>query len=70
MLALVEITRLALHVQTTRQNAGRLQPFLDLGAHGAPDGLQKVPDLRPLVQLDVFAQRDIPPAAVLRDLGE
>ena len=32
--------------------------------------MQKVPDLRPLVELDVFAQADIAPATELRDLGK
>ena len=70
VLAFVEIFGLALHVKPAGQDAGRLQSLLDLAAHGAPDLLQKVPDLRALVQLDVLAQRDIAPAAVLRDLRE
>ena len=52
------ITRLALHIQAARRECRLPQPVLDLGAHGVPDGLQKVPDLRPPpFSSHVFAQR-------------
>ena len=57
-------------VQPAGENAGGCKTVLNLLAHGVPDGLEKVPDLGALVELDVFRQRDIAPSAELRDLGK
>ena len=70
MLAVIQVFCLALHVQSARQNAGRLQSRLDLGAHGAPDLLQKRPDLRALVQFHILTQGYVAPLTVLGDLRE
>ena len=70
MLAVIQVFCLALHVQSARQNAGRLQSRFDLGAHGAPDLLQKRPDLRALVQFHILTQGDVAPLTVLGDLRE
>ena len=67
---LIKELRLARDVQTAGENAGRVQAVLNLLAHGVPDGLEKVPDFGAFVELDIFRQRDIAPAAELRDLGK
>ena len=57
-------------VQTAGENAGGCKTVLNFLSHRVPDGFEKIPDLGTLVELDIFRQRDIAPAAELRDLGK
>ena len=64
----IEALGLALHVQAARQRALGGQTVGNGLLHRLPDLREKVPDAGALVQLHIFAQRDVAPAAELRDL--
>ena len=67
----IEIVGLPLDVQPPGQGAGGGQTVLNGLLHGLPHRQQKVPNLRPFVQLHIVAEGvDIAPLAEIRDLRE
>ena len=66
----IEPLGLALHVQAARQRALSGQTVCNGLLHGLPDLCEEVPDAGPLIQLHIFAERNVAPAAELRDFGK
>ena len=61
---------LALHVQSAGQNPLGVQPDGHRPLHRPPDLGKEIPNFDTLVQLHIFAQRNIPPRAELLNFGE